>query len=729
MAYAGDPQLLTKFVPVDSSGQPISGIPAVGVPSINGLIGAVTITGDGTNTVTTDIGSNTITVSGAGSGITGPATTKPTSITIWDSSDGTAVSDSNIFFSGNALVLDSGVSILNTVASMNDLGSIDKPFNNVYANNISAPPPGPPSVLLDYLFDGNLNDNSGNGYDAIVSGPDYPVFTSASGNLCSDQGQTQAFGEFAAGNTLSIPAAALNLISFSNASKVVISADFIVSDLSTYPYLFQAQGSEVGLRLDGTGTVTIYTPQTGSLTGGFISTGTCIHIECSIGKNGVHVSINGVEVITSTIPASFGAFNSLFVIGNDYASDTAHIAYISRFTISTSLPSADTFVGGIKSTTIDAIPRWASINADLIKDSNVFINNNGGLYNNNSSVLGINSIAMGNNLIASGNNSQAFGEDSQSLGDASHSEGSITAALGYASHAEGRFSTSIGQYSHAEGQNTQSIGDNSHAEGLNTIASGTSSHSEGHSTNSIGDNAHAEGDTTTALGLNSHAEGNGTIALGNASHAQGQNTQAFNDYSHAEGSFTVASGNASHAEGGSSIAFGTISHAEGNGTQSIGYASHAEGQGSFAFGNFSHAEGSSSIASGTAAHSEGLQSLAIGDYSHAENTSFSAGIYSHSEGQISQALGDISHAQGYGSIASGNTSFAAGTNALALHDYSTVITDQNGASSSVENQMTLSFVSGVIFNAGTVPVLTDSDGVRWKLIVAPTTGILSTSLY
>ena len=200
--------------------------------------------------------------------------------------------------------------------------------------------------------------------------------------------------------------------------------------------------------------------------------------------------------------------------------------------------------------------------------------------------------------------------------------------------------------------------------------------------------------------------GSNNVASGLYSFSQGWFNIASGDYSSCQGAYNRAYGLASHAEGWFNIASGDCSSCQGINNRAYGFASHAEGGAhtgsNYAIGVASHAEGYLTQAIGVAAHAEGVGSAAVGNFSH-------------SEGQNSTTWGIYSHAQGYYAVASGNTSFAAGYNPKALHDYSTVLCDQNGATSTANNQLTLGFAGGVALTSGTHITLVSSGNIAWKL--------------
>jgi hypothetical protein len=326
---------------------------------------------------------------------------------------------------------------------------------------------------------------------------------------------------------------------------------------------------------------------------------------------------------------------------------------------------------------------------------------------------GVASHAEGDSTLALGDYSHAEGGITKTYGENSHAEGDNTIASGISSHAEGSYSYAIADYSHAEGSSTFTYGDSSHAEGGVTKTYGEFSHAEGFQTSAFEHSSHAEGYGTIASGLASHAEGNSTQAIGGNSHAEGDSTLAFGDTSHAEGYYTIASGNYSHAEGNETQALGFYSHAEGDGATAHNNTSHAEGDFTHAYGYASHTEGNGTIASGNYSHAEGNFTQAIGENSHAEGLNTKAiGENSHAEGQNTEAWGLYgAHAQGIGSIASGNNSFAAGWVAKALHNYSTVFSDNDGAESTSDRQFTISFQSGISLTSGT-SILNTMSGVN-----------------
>ncbi len=370
--------------------------------------------------------------------------------------------------------------------------------------------------------------------------------------------------------------------------------------------------------------------------------------------------------------------------------------------------------GGVNNTLLKLSAGILNVNYDSVANKTYF-DIDGGIDDRTSGYLSI----------TNGNNQHAEGSSTVAWGYSSHSEGIDTLAFGAGSHAEGigdgvnfnipnvseNTGLAFGDYSHSEGQVTRAIGNSSHTEGYKTIASGDYSHAEGTFTQAIGLAAHAEGDSTLAIGHGAHSEGWGDGTLNGFCVALG-------DYSHAE-NYARAEGVGSHAEGNATIASGDYSHSEGDSSVAFGFGTHAEGETTLAYGDRSHSEGTSTIAFGASSHAEGMGDgnfdqtglgYAIGDFSHSEGYSKAIGNGSHSEGFNTQAFGESSHSQGNGSISSGINSFAAGTNAQALHDYSTVISDTNGAISTADNQMTLGFSNGVILRSGT-DIIPEESGV------------------
>ncbi len=94
MSYAGDPQLLNRFVPVDSSGNAISGgSSSGGVTSVNSITGTVTIAGAGSVSVTN--AGSTITVSGSSAGsVTGPGSSTTNALSRFSDTTGQVIKNS-----------------------------------------------------------------------------------------------------------------------------------------------------------------------------------------------------------------------------------------------------------------------------------------------------------------------------------------------------------------------------------------------------------------------------------------------------------------------------------------------------------------------------------------------------------------------------------------------------------------------------------------------------------
>ncbi len=332
--------------------------------------------------------------------------------------------------------------------------------------------------------------------------------------------------------------------------------------------------------------------------------------------------------------------------------------------------------------------------------------------------------ATGLNTIAAGYSSNASGIGSIASGTASFAGGQGTDALGYASYAVGIDSVASGNAALASGQNTLASGNFAFTSGIGTQATGQASFAAGTNSIASGDHSFASGINTIASAFASYVAGLNSVASGTASFASGQNTVASGFGSFAEGQFTTASGAGSHAEGQNTQATGGRGHAEGLFTTASGNNSHAEGNGAIASGDQSHAQGNYTTASGFAAFSAGTGSLASGDHSFAGglNTqalgyasyatginSITSGTASFAWGQNTQATNYFSYAGGLDSTASGHTSFAQGNNAHALHANSTVFSDSSGATSTAINQMTLSFLGGVVLNPNGGNVAVDTD--------------------
>ena len=313
--------------------------------------------------------------------------------------------------------------------------------------------------------------------------------------------------------------------------------------------------------------------------------------------------------------------------------------------------------------------------------------------------FGIGALATGKGTTATGSWSHAEGGTTQAIGDFAHAEGSTTQAIEAYSHAEGEVTKAIGYASHAEGAGSTANGSHSHAEGDGTNADGAASHAEGSKTNAIGTYSHAEGNTNYAYGIVSHTEGDGTqtgittayyadditAGLVKINTSYGDQTGLFTQGSRLmygsaagldnynlliSGSFwdtvntyvqlldlttdtsatptivavqsdyfynsisnnggdQLLTGNDAHAEGTGTTAIGQSSHAEGYTTQAHDEASHAEGTYSEAIGVASHAEGNTTYAIGNSSHTEGESSIAIGQSSHAEGSSNTTGIFCH----------------------------------------------------------------------------------------------------
>ena len=268
------------------------------------------------------------------------------------------------------------------------------------------------------------------------------------------------------------------------------------------------------------------------------------------------------------------------------------------------------------------------------------------------------------------NSVQQKGTGAVASGVCAVAEGVSTTASGVSSHAEGNLSIALGKYSHAEGNKAQALGDGSHAEGVEYNEIGTSA---------MADAAHAEGAGVVVKGQAAHGEG----LLNVAGRTQEAAVAALADFPNLSGTteqkVSKLIGFASHSEGSSTQALGTSSHAEGNSTQALVNATHAEGDTTTASGEAAHSEGYKTTASGNQSHSEGFNTQATANQAHSEGKkTIASAENAHSEGNETKAVGNASHSEGYRTYAYGAMSHIEGTS-------STLVSDANAASESVES--------------------------------------------
>lgn len=272
-----------------------------------------------------------------------------------------------------------------------------------------------------------------------------------------------------------------------------------------------------------------------------------------------------------------------------------------------------------------------------------------------------------------------------------------------------------GDASHAEGAATNTKAQAAHSEGLQTIAGRTLA--EAQAALSVLDVAGTtEQKVSKLIGFASHSEGSSTQALGTSSHAEGNSTQALVNATHAEGDTTTASGEAAHSEGYKTTASGNQSHSEGFNTQATANQAHSEGKKTIASAENAHSEGNETKAVGNASHSEGYRTYAYGAMSHIEGTSSTLvsdanaasesveSIWEENGHNFSLSRGQGSHVEGKNCLATGDWSHAEGNTTNAVGDSSHAEgsgTEANNASEHAEGRYNKSNKASTTFgNSG-----------------------------
>lgn len=146
--------------------------------------------------------------------------------------------------------------------------------------------------------------------------------------------------------------------------------------------------------------------------------------------------------------------------------------------------------------------------------------------------------------------------------------------------------------------------------------------------------------------------------------------------------------------------------------------------GSIVFGINSIVSGSQSIAIGSSAKAAGAQSQAFGAFSQALGANaFSAGAFVTASGDFSVALG---HSSSTDSTATSSLAF--GESAKANHAHAVVLSDNNGASSSKTNELTLGFVGGIRTISGTNIISAFSGVNSIGTVAIPFSGVFAGSI-
>ncbi len=104
MAYDNYPSVRTRMVPIDSSGNPIVSGNQIGVTSLNGQAGSLTLTGAGLINVNTVGSTITVSASGMGTGdVVGPSGATANAIAVYNGTTGKLIKDSQILINANEI--------------------------------------------------------------------------------------------------------------------------------------------------------------------------------------------------------------------------------------------------------------------------------------------------------------------------------------------------------------------------------------------------------------------------------------------------------------------------------------------------------------------------------------------------------------------------------------------------------------------------------------------------
>lgn len=318
----------------------------------------------------------------------------------------------------------------------------------------------------------------------------------------------------------------------------------------------------------------------------------------------------------------------------------------------------------------------------------------------NATAIGAYSLAAKINDIAIGPEAQALGGNSVAIGKKSQATGTDAIAIGNNAQATINNAIAIGQNSEATHDHAVAFGIGANASGQFSQAIGTSAESKGTHSNAIGFDAKSLGENALAFGSEAEAQKDNSIAFGNNAKAQEKEAIAIGSQAIAKKDETVAVGKRAQALADKTTAIGSNSQASNMNSTAVGYFANADGSSATALGAGTYAEDSSvAIGVNAKARGDGKNSIVIGQntLTQSENT-----IVIGSNSQIGEG---INTDKSYNSIAIGNDikinriinnaialgykaevtsseNIAIGSNAKALHLYSSAI----GTSAEAENE-------------------------------------------
>lgn len=432
-----------------------------------------------------------------------------------------------------------------------------------------------------------------------------------------------------------------------------------------------------------------------------------------------------------------GAVKRVTLVGNEYKFDDGTTAYAPTFILGQNFGNGG-FTFGYNLT-----PYRSNIGSSIAIGSNTKATQEYAIaFGYDTESAGKNAVAIGKNTKANNENAIAIGHQATVVVDPTKSTPAHAIAIGSSAKATSVAAIALGRETTASNGQAIAIGDYAKSSGTATIAIGDQSKAAVNKAIAIGHRAKADKQWSIAFGLTTEAKGESSIAIGQTSKALqkqsvaigydakslGENALAFGSEAEAQKDNSIAFGNNAKAQEKEAIAIGSQAIAKKDETVAVGKRAQALADKTTAIGSNSQASNMNSTAVGHFAYADGSSATALGAGTYAENNSVAIGVNAKArgDGKNSIAIGQnaltqskntivigtnsqigkgINTDKSYNSIAIGNDikinekinnaialgykaevtsseNIAIGSNAKALHLYSSAI----GTSAEAENE-------------------------------------------
>lgn len=433
-----------------------------------------------------------------------------------------------------------------------------------------------------------------------------------------------------------------------------------------------------------------------------------------------------------------GAVKRVTLVGNEYKFDDGTTAYAPTFILGQNFGNGG-FTFGYNLT-----PYRSNIGSSIAIGSNTKATQEYAIaFGYDTESAGKNAVAIGKNTKANNENAIAIGHQATvAVVDPTKSTPAHAIAIGSSAKATSVAAIALGRETTASNGQAIAIGDYAKSSGTATIAIGDQSEAAVNKAIAIGHRAKADKQWSIAFGLTTEAKGESSIAIGQTSKALekqsvaigyeakslGENALAFGAEAEAQKKDSIAFGSNAKAQEKEAIAIGSQAIATKDEAVAIGKRAQALADKTTAIGSNSQASNMNSTAVGHFAYADGSSATALGAGTYAEDSSVAIGVNAKArgDGKNSIAIGQnaltqskntivigtnsqigkgINTDKSYNSIAIGNDikinekinnaialgykaevtsseNIAIGSNAKALHLYSSAI----GTSAEAENE-------------------------------------------